>query len=332
MNTPPVSVVVPVGQAIERVKVVLFRPFDFGRWFVIGFAAWLAELGRRGGGGGMNFRLPTGGRQDVDFHEAMERAREYVLANLHWIVPLAVVILVLAMVLGVLFAWLSSRGQFMFLHCVALNRAEIVVPWNRFRREGNSLFWFRLVLGLINLALVLPVLVVAGTSAYRMFRDDAWNATGILTLVGLGLVFILIAVVFGIVAKLTSDFVVPIMFLRGKPCLAAWRELLPLMTGRLGAFVLYILFQIVLAIAIGMMVILAILITCCIAGCLFALPYLGTVALLPVLVFKRAYSIHYFAQFGSEFDVFPRPEPPPAVAPAAPPPVPPLGNGPAAGI
>jgi hypothetical protein len=33
--------------------------------------------------------------------------------------------------------------------------------------------------------------------------------------------------------------------------------------------------------------------------------------LLPVLVFKRAYSLLFFAQFGPEYDVFP----PPAIAP-----------------
>jgi len=38
--------------------------------------------------------------------------------------------------------------------------------------------------------------------------------------------------------------------------------------------------------------------------------------LLPVLIFKRAYSLYYLAQFGPEYDVFPQP----AAAPAAPPP------------
>jgi hypothetical protein len=51
-------------------------------------------------------------------------------------------------------------------------------------------------------------------------------------------------------------------------------------------------------------------VTCCIAGCLMALPYVGTVALLPVLVFKRSYSIYYLAQFGPAYNVFP---PAPAV-------------------
>ena len=47
-----VSVIDPVTPAIDRVKLILFRPFDLGKWFVIGFCAWLAYLGTGGGGGG----------------------------------------------------------------------------------------------------------------------------------------------------------------------------------------------------------------------------------------------------------------------------------------
>ena len=54
-----------------------------------------------------------------------------------------------------------------------------------------------------------------------------------------------------------------------------------------------------------------VLVTCCCAGCLMALPYLGTVLLLPVLVFKRSYSLYFLAQFGPEYDVFPPPPPAP---------------------
>jgi hypothetical protein len=46
------------------------------------------------------------------------------------------------------------------------------------------------------------------------------------------------------------------------------------------------------------------------------LPFVGTVLLLPVLVFKRAYPLYYLAQFGPQYDLFPVP---PAL-PAQPPP------------
>jgi len=74
--------------------------------------------------------------------------------------------------------------------------------------------------------------------------------------------------------------------------------------------VLYFLFQILLAMGIGAILLVVILLTCCIAGCLMLIPYIGTVLILPILTFQRAYSAFYLAQFGPDFDVFPEPLPP----------------------
>jgi hypothetical protein len=83
-----------------------------------------------------------------------------------------------------------------------------------------------------------------------------------------------------------------------------------------GTFILYFLFQIALVMAIGVIVVGAVIITCCIAGCLMALPYLGTILLLPVSMFKRCYSLYFLAQFGRKYDVFaPASTPPPGAPP-----------------
>ena len=95
--------------------------------------------------------------------------------------------------------------------------------------------------------------------------------TGIVTAAGLALMFFFLVIVFAIIKKFTVDFVVPIMFLRQHRCLPAWKELGSLISGHGGAFVLYFLFQIVLAMAIGVIVFGAVIVTCCIAGCLMAL-------------------------------------------------------------
>jgi len=318
MTPPPVSVTVPVGQAIERVKQVLFRPFKFDKWFVIGFCAWLAYLG---GGGGFNFRAPGGSHGDgAGIRHTIEQARSYVAENLYWIVPAAVVAVGLLLILGVVFLWLRSRGEFMFLHCVARNRAEVAGPWTTFAREGNSLFLFRLALGAVSVVVTWPLLILCGVWLFRMWIDSDWNVRGVLDCASLGLAFVVAGTVFAIAGKLTSDFVVPVMFLRRTPCLDCWREFWRLLTAQLGQFILYLLFQIVLAVALGILVVVVVLLTCCCAGCVLVLPYLGTVMLLPVLVFKRAYSLHYLAQYGSEFDVFaPPPAPPRLVSEPVPP-------------
>jgi hypothetical protein len=319
MTPSPVSVTLPVGQAIERVKQMLFRPFDPGKWFVIGFCAWLANLGQ---GGGFHFHMPGSHKNAAGLRDAFEQARNYLADNLYWIVPVAISALMLALILGVVIAWLRSRGEFMFLHCVANDRAEIARPWTEFTHEGNSLFLFRLAVGAVAIAVTAPLLIACGIKGYRMYSDSDWNAAGILVCVGLGLVLLCAVLVLAIVGKLTTDFVVPIMFLRRQRCLASWKEFARTLSAKPGEFVLYLLFQIVIGIATLIVVVAAVLATCCMAGCLMILPYLGTVVLLPVLVFSRSYSLCYLAQFGREFDVFAVPPPvPPPLAPEQIPPV-----------
>lgn len=318
MSNSPISVTRPVDQALARVKQVLFRPFAAGKWFVIGFCAWLAYLGR---GGGFNFHVPGGTHASGEsFREGYEHARNYVLANLHWILPLAAVVFIFCLGLWVLFTWLHSRGEFMFLHCVALNKAEVEVPWKTYAREANSLFGFRLAFGLVSMAVLSPLLALGGLKIFRMLMDDAWSIHGVLVAVGLGLAFLLAVIVFSIIRKFTADFVVPIMVCQRRRCWEAWAEFGRLLMAHLGNFILYLLFQIVLGFAIAFVVLAIVLVTCCIAGCLLALPYLGTVLFLPVLVFKRSYSLHYLAQYGRTYDVFAPAGPPlvPGTAPSPP--------------
>ena len=52
MTTEPISVRQPLSNAWQRMKDLLFRPFSFKIWFVLGFTAWLAGLASRSGGGG----------------------------------------------------------------------------------------------------------------------------------------------------------------------------------------------------------------------------------------------------------------------------------------
>ncbi len=317
-----ISVAEPLTPAYERVKEMLFKPFDLGKWVVIGFGAWLAGLGESGGGfpggfggnSGNNFNANGNGADQL--RHLYHQVSDYIAGNLIWIVPAAAALFVLLLVFGTLLLWLNCHGKFMFLHCVALNRAEVTEPWEKFNQPANSLFWFRLVLWLISLVVTLPMI---GLLVLMVIKITFWNQANfgnVMTAVTIGATLLGISLIFMLVRKFLMDFVVPIMFLRQGSCLAAWREFLSLLGAHPGQFALYILFQIVLAMVISVLVMMAILITCCIAACVLALPFIGTVLLLPVLIFKRSYSLYYLAQFGPEYDVFPKPVVPvPASAP-----------------
>ncbi|HIJ67424.1 MAG TPA: hypothetical protein HPP51_03975, partial [Planctomycetes bacterium] len=218
-NIAKVSVIDPIGRAIDRVKEVLFNPFDIGKWFIIGFCAWLARFGQGGGsGGGFN---PAGAGEGP----SPAQVKAWFIEHFPLILSIGLGVFLLAIVFGIIFLWLSSRGRFMFLHCVAQNKAEVKVPWHKFRDQGNSLFIFRFVLGIGGFicfavpcgALVLLVIMVARSSVYA----TPALFVGITMLV---LIAIVIGIVFALIGKFTKDFVVPIMYLRRSRCPAGWGE------------------------------------------------------------------------------------------------------------
>jgi len=55
---PKIEIFKPFGEAFELMKKVLFKPFEFKKWLVIGFAAFIA--GHFGGG---SFNFPSRGKK-----------------------------------------------------------------------------------------------------------------------------------------------------------------------------------------------------------------------------------------------------------------------------
>ena len=298
-----VSVIAPVELAIGRVKEVLFRPFDLGKWIVIGFCAWLATLGE-GGSMGNSGNIPSSDGK-ADWGAGLGNAKDYCLENLLWIIPVVVVLTVIFLAICVAVIWLSSRGRFMLLHCVAHNCGEVAVPWKKFAREARSLWLFRLALGAIWLVGILAIVAAGVVVAVGMSGRGSEMGVALVVLLVVGsLVFLLGCMILIVIGVLTTDFIVPIMFLRGGTCSEGWRVLGSLLSANPGRFVLYLIFKILLAIGMGFLVLLLVICTCCVAGCLMLIPFVGTVVLLPLTVFARSYSLYYLAQYGSEFDVF----------------------------
>jgi len=315
-GTPPYpSVLEPVSRSLDWTGQVLFRPFDIGKWFVLGFCGWLAWLGQSGGS---TFNWNQSGD---DFSDHYSRAESWINAYLGLLVFLIVAIVIVALALWVLILWLSSRGRFMFLDGVVQNRGAVTEPWARFRAAGNSLFGFRIVmalLALVSIGAVVALMVLSLLPLGLTEQDELAPAVIVFALLWVAVILAL-AFAFALVDMMLTDFIVPIMWLRGCRVKDAWREFLPLFSANVGTFVLYVLFKIVIAVAIALIACVATCVTCCIA----ALPYIGTVILLPLYVFHRSYSMYFFSQFSADYAAL-APTPAPPVPPAAPgPPVPP---------
>ena len=193
----------------------------------------------------------------------------------------------------------------MFLSCVAQNKAEVKLPWHKYRQEGNSLFLFRLVIAVIAF---LVFVIVAGIAAGLIFisRKNGMDATVLLIggLIALAVVALPAVLLFSVFIKSIYDFVVPIMYRHRVSSAQAWGRFWELLKNNIGKFILYFLFQIVISMAIAAITLAAMIATCCCAACIMVIPYLGTVLMLPLLVFNRSYSLCYLRQYGSQYDVF----------------------------
>ncbi len=300
----------PLSRSWERMKGMLFRPFHIESWFVIGFSAFLTQLGSHFGSVfNWNTSWP-GGRHhgvDVQAEQAMDHAREAVLRVLDNPLVLAgiAVALIGAMVLLLVLAWVSARAEFVFLDNVATRRARFTEPWRRFGRLGRSLFLWRAAFSftfLVPLAfIVLPFVPVIG----GMLREGRFSFTmvaGAIASVSFGA---LIALVLGWVYWIMGTFVVPLMYRHDENSMQAWARFWPLLTGRFGSFLAFTVFMVVVAIAVGVALAIAGIGTCCIGIVLMVIPYIGSVVLLPITVTARAIGPEFMAQFGPEWVTLP---------------------------
>ncbi|MGB8226658.1 MAG: hypothetical protein WCE45_07355 [Sedimentisphaerales bacterium] len=297
-----ISVIEPVNEAIERTKTILFRPFNLEKWFIIGFCAWLAGLLEgSGGGGGYGGGHGHDGESQIPA-QAIEFCRIHIVFIIFAVI--AAVTIIAAVILVLL--WLSSRGKFMFLDCLAKNKGHIIEPWKTFKKQANGLLGFRALL----IAAAMICMIPLGILTVWFFALLKSGDTGVIIAAAMFFVVMLVIIIavsfFGTVGALTFDFVVPIMYLQRTGIFTAWGKFLPMLWQNFWKIMLYLLFKVVILLCLGAITAAMVLIGCCfccISAVLF-IPYIGTVVLLPLSSFYRLYTLCYFRQFGSEYDVF----------------------------
>ncbi len=133
-----------------------------------------------------------------------------------------------------------------------------------------------------------------------------------------GLIFLVAVIVLLAIAwSLIAQLMVPVMYRQRCRAAAALRQVLGQITANPGPIILYFLFYCVLIVAMAMVGCLSVCATCCIT----AIPYIGTVILLPIPVLLQSFTLLFVRQFGPDYDVWGNvtpPEPPaiPEVLPA----------------
>ena len=300
----------PLSRGWNRMKKALFQPFDLGKWFTVGFTAFLASLIDGGGprGGGNHSNHYKNGHFDwdklVDFpYIAMDWLNEHAF----WFALIIFGLLFLFVIIVVL-TWLSSRGKFMFLDNVVHDKAEVVKPWNDYSRQGNSLFVWRFVYGFICFVVIMASLIFSAIILVNLFTSYSPLSTRVFSVLGVILQFLVLIIITSYISLFLNDFVVPIMYKYKISTSQAWFKFLPILSRHPGHFILYGLFIFVLMILVVLCVIIFGLFTCCLGFLLLIIPYIGSVLLLPISYTFRAFSVEFLEQFGDEFTIFPKEE------------------------
>jgi len=294
---PPAGVTIVnwITPAMIWTRLVLFKPFDIVKWLALGFCAWLATLGQKGFN--FNLNIPSGRGSGNPFGDVEAWMRN----NADLVIAIVVTLVLLGIALALLVTWLSSRGRFMFVDNIVHNRAEVKQPWREYREQGNSLFFFRVFFWM---ASALTLLLLGGASALMIVpgvRNGSLEAVAIVGIVFAVVAFILWLVTVTVVSFILEDFVLPIMYVRRCRCTEAWREFRAVFAGHSSTLILYFLFKIVLGFVVGLLAGTIACLLCCIA----VLPYIGTVLMLPFLVFGKSYSLYFMQQFHPDYRLLP---------------------------
>lgn len=283
----------PISAAVTQTGRQLFQPFVLGKWFTLGFSAWLASFISNVG-----FTSSYG---PFDHADADQETWNFVLqlGLPAWICIVLGFGFLVWLFMG-LICWLGCRGKFMLLDNVVHNRAEVVAPWKAFRQSGNSFFLLFFATVSIAYALCLALIIFAMVYLWPdLLTRRTHDAVHYLPLLIAGGIFLLIAITISIYLFFLREFGVLWMYRHQVSAWEASQRLAALATEMPLHFILYLLIRIGLTMVFLTIIAVLACMTCCVA----IIPYLGSVITLPLSVFVVWYNLGSFAQFGPEYDV-----------------------------
>jgi hypothetical protein len=236
---PRLSAIDAVAPAIERTKAMLFRPFDFKTWMIMGVIGW---LGGEGMGGGFNFSFPMGGHPPGKRAPVPPSAPGPHFPTALLVLVIAVVVLVVSAI-AVAFIYLFSRFRFVLFDSVLSAHAGIDKGWRSYREQAHRYFWFWVAAGVVMLltfalALGVPVLLAFKRGVFEKSPpplDELFALIGIVFLAA-----VTIGVVFYVFSSLARDFIVPLMALDDLRIGRAWAALKDMLKTEPGSFAGYL--------------------------------------------------------------------------------------------
>jgi hypothetical protein len=350
----PISAVDTISLAIEHTKQQLFKPFRLGQWTRLAIVGLLAgELGSGGGFNWSKFNFPhQPGAPRHPFPSGWGGIDPALLG------ALIAVLVITALILGIIFMYVSSVMRFVLFDSVVAKQCRIRQGWSRRQGAGWRYFLWKLLYLVVTLGGFMVLVAIPAAFAFAMgwFNQPKTHLFP-LVLGGILLFFVLLFffVAMTVIFVLTKDFVVPQMALEDIGAIEGWRRLWPMIEAEMSGYAGYIGMKILMAIGAGIVVGIATIIL----GLLIAIPtiafsiiavltgksagltwnvytitlalvvgsvllaiFLYVIALIsvPVIVFFPAYSIYFFAGRYPALSaaLYPAPPAPPLIPGTAP--------------
>lgn len=350
-----------ITPAMERTKRQLFAPFRFRHWARLAIVVMsTGEFAGGGGGGGWsgigNLHLPntsSSGKQFSPLFLQPDSLGAGIMEYWQWIAA-GVIVLVL---LAVAFVYVASVFRFVLFDSVLNDRCELVAGWRKWQPQGASYFLWTVGFGFASL---MVMFVLIGGPVFLAWRAGVFTNPGdhILFLVAGGFFLLFLGLFLIVASALTTvfakDFVVPVMALENRGVLDGWRRVLPMLSTEKGAFTLYVLMKI--GLAMGSAILFGIINVFVLIGLIIPLGLVGVVVVLggaamgltwttlticaavlvggvflmlliyvmsfisaPAMVFFQSYSLHFFGSRYPRLDIeLARTAPPPKIPPPVP--------------
>jgi hypothetical protein len=248
-----------ITPAFERAKRQLFTPFRFGHWSRLAIIVMSTGELTGGGGGGWSglSGLPGAASGSSGKHFLplgfLPDSPSFGWADYFpWIMAgfAVIVLFVLA------FMYVASVFRFIMFDSVLYDRCDLGVGWRRFQPQGMSYFLWTLGFGFSGLV-VMSFLI--GVPAYLAWLAGVFSEPdqhiAFLVIGGLAILFLAVTIVLvaALISLFARDFVVPVMALENLGVMDAWRHVLPMLGAEKGAFTIYVLMKIGLAMGAGML-------------------------------------------------------------------------------
>ncbi len=284
-NVPKLNAVDAISPAINLTRTNLFKPFRWGFWLrmaVLGFFT-----GEMSSSGGCNFNAPPNWnrpRHDQQFFSSAPQFPNIPHVDPHVLWAILPVLIIAFVAIALIFLYISSVLRFVLLEAVLNGQVSIRDGWKRWLGQGTRYFVFRLLFGLLFLAIIgtcgLILLMMLGVATWGHTGPPAAAIAGLI--VG-GICIFILAIPFILVTLFAKDFAVPVMALEGTTFGDAWRRVWAMVTAEPGSVAGYVGMKIVLAIAasvmFGIITVIAVLV--------LAIPT-AIVAVIAVFAFKAA--------------------------------------------